>query len=306
MYANIRPLIGNYKVMSFDTNTVFPNLSSYKTILVQETSFDAAVCRYLGATARGQIIAWLNTGTAQNKKSLIMVGGDLGYNYSRSGSGGRDLVWSETYGKFTYVSDNGATAQNATQGVTIDVGNVRQMTSSPPGGGYWPDGCNVVSGGSSTLYMYQGRTPTDPVAAIGNVQSGFVVASVFQDPRYYTGAFGPVIRAVIGWVQSNGGVITGVNNPNTTSLPNEFSLSQNYPNPFNPATKIKYSIPKSGLVTLKIYDILGKEVTTLINEVKNAGTYEAVFNGTNLSSGVYFYKLETTGFVDTKKMFLLK
>jgi len=57
---------------------------------------------------------------------------------------------------------------------------------------------------------------------------------------------------------------------------------------------------------LKIYDILGKEVTTLINEVKNAGTYEAVFNGTNLSSGVYFYKLETTGFVDTKKMFLLK
>ncbi|MBK8984196.1 MAG: T9SS type A sorting domain-containing protein [Ignavibacteria bacterium] len=100
-------------------------------------------------------------------------------------------------------------------------------------------------------------------------------------------------------------VITGVNN-NVTSIPNEFSLSQNYPNPFNPSTKIAYTIPNNGLVTLKIYNLLGKEVASLINEVKSAGTYEVNFNGANLSSGVYFYRLESGNFVDTKKMFLLK
>ncbi|MBK9332458.1 MAG: T9SS type A sorting domain-containing protein [Ignavibacteria bacterium] len=99
--------------------------------------------------------------------------------------------------------------------------------------------------------------------------------------------------------------ITGVNN-NVTSIPNEFSLNQNYPNPFNPSTKIAYTIPNNGLVTLKIYNLLGKEVASLVNEVKNAGSYEVNFNAANLSSGVYFYRLESGNFVDTKKMFLLK
>lgn len=100
-------------------------------------------------------------------------------------------------------------------------------------------------------------------------------------------------------------VITGVNN-NITSIPNAFSLGQNYPNPFNPATKIAYTIPSNGLVTLKLYNILGKEVATLVNEVKSAGKYDVTFNGSSLSSGVYFYRLESGNFVDTKKMFLLK
>jgi len=100
-------------------------------------------------------------------------------------------------------------------------------------------------------------------------------------------------------------IITGVNN-NVTSIANDYSLSQNYPNPFNPSTKIAYSIPTNGLVTLKIYNILGKEVQTLVSEVKSAGSYEVSFNAASLSSGVYFYKLESGDFIDTKKMFLLK
>lgn len=105
------------------------------------------------------------------------------------------------------------------------------------------------------------------------------------------------------WVQY--GPMVGVNN-NNISIANDYSLSQNYPNPFNPATKISYSIPKSGVVSIKVFDILGKEVTTLVNEFKNAGKYEALFNGSNFSSGVYFYRLESGDFVDTKKMFLVK
>ncbi len=98
---------------------------------------------------------------------------------------------------------------------------------------------------------------------------------------------------------------TGVNNQGTT-VPQVYSLSQNYPNPFNPSTKINFAIPKQGLVTMKIYDVLGREVRTLVNEVKNAGNYTVDFNASELSSGVYFYKLESQGFSDIKKMMLIK
>jgi photosystem II stability/assembly factor-like uncharacterized protein len=112
-------------------------------------------------------------------------------------------------------------------------------------------------------------------------------------------------------VRSTGGIsrygqpITGVT-PISSEVPSSYSLSQNYPNPFNPVTKINYELPKSGLVTMKVYDVLGQEVATLVNEVKNAGTYNVEFNGASLSSGIYFYKLESNGFSDIKKMMLIK
>lgn len=90
------------------------------------------------------------------------------------------------------------------------------------------------------------------------------------------------------------------------SAPTEYSMSQNYPNPFNPSTIIVYTVPTTGLVTLKVLDILGKEVATLVNEVKATGKYNMEFDGSNLSSGVYFYKLQSGTFSQTKKMILLK
>jgi hypothetical protein len=112
-------------------------------------------------------------------------------------------------------------------------------------------------------------------------------------------------------IRSNGGIsrygqpISGIQNI-TVSIPENYSLSQNYPNPFNPTTKINFSIPKSGLVSLKVYDLLGREITTLVNEVKISGTYLVDFNASTLSSGVYFYKLESNGFSQVKKMMLIK
>ncbi|KAA0236676.1 MAG: T9SS C-terminal target domain-containing protein, partial [Chlorobiota bacterium] len=90
------------------------------------------------------------------------------------------------------------------------------------------------------------------------------------------------------------------------SQPNVFYLGQNYPNPFNPSTNIKYSIPADGNVTLKIYDILGEEVSTLVNEFQQAGTFDVVFDGSNLSSGVYYYQLTSGELTSTKKMMLTK
>ncbi len=103
---------------------------------------------------------------------------------------------------------------------------------------------------------------------------------------------------------SNFGVLTSVDQPEEVSL--DFDLSQNYPNPFNPSTIISYSIPKQSNVSLKVYDILGKEVAELVNTEKPAGSYEVDFNAENLSSGIYFYTLKTNNSVLTKKMMLIK
>ncbi len=96
--------------------------------------------------------------------------------------------------------------------------------------------------------------------------------------------------------------------------PTEFILEQNYPNPFNPSTSINYSIPVSSFISLRIYNVLGKEIATLVNEEKPAGSYEVNFSAEDLTSGIYFYKLQAgdpesssgQGFVETKKMVLMK
>jgi len=92
----------------------------------------------------------------------------------------------------------------------------------------------------------------------------------------------------------------------TPNLPTEFSLSQNYPNPFNPSTMIKYAISSGQYATLKVYDVLGNEVATLINEEKSPGTYEVEFTAKGLPSGIYFYQLKAGRFIQTKKLVLLK
>ncbi len=116
-----------------------------------------------------------------------------------------------------------------------------------------------------------------------------------------------------GWIAGNNGIIyttvtgglTDVQNI-STEIPSVYSLKQNYPNPFNPRTVISFQLPAVSNVKLRVYDITGKEVAMLVNERLQAGTYETTFDGSGLNSGVYFYKLITDGFTETKKMILLK
>lgn len=89
-------------------------------------------------------------------------------------------------------------------------------------------------------------------------------------------------------------------------IPSGFELQQNYPNPFNPVTTIKYAIPGTRFVSLKVYDLLGKEIANLVNEEKTIGSYEVNFNGNDLSSGIYYYRMNTGDFSETKKLLLLK
>lgn len=120
------------------------------------------------------------------------------------------------------------------------------------------------------------------------------------------------VNEYIGWAGGIGGVLLKTTTGGVTSISsdfineNSFLLQQNYPNPFNPSTTIKFSIPHSQFVTLKVYDLLGREVTTLVNEEKLPGNYEVKFDGGNLSNGVYFYRLKAGDYMFVKKFILMK
>ncbi len=129
----------------------------------------------------------------------------------------------------------------------------------------------------------------------------YYVLSVGYDNQYlFAGTNGSSI-----WRRPLSQVVTGAEDE-TNQQRMEFSLEQNYPNPFNPSTTISWQSPVSSYQTLKVYDVLGNEVATLVNEEKPAGSYEVTFDASGLSSGIYFYKMQSGSFVETKKMLLLK
>jgi len=123
---------------------------------------------------------------------------------------------------------------------------------------------------------------------------------VWFNPDDVAQGLDPVVKRAIDWMK------TGIVNNMGGSLPNTFRLSQNYPNPFNPATTIRYSLPHRSQVLLSVYNTVGQKVTALVQGEQDAGSYEAKFDGSGLASGVYFYRLQTESFVDTKKLLLLR
>ena len=143
---------------------------------------------------------------------------------------------------------------------------------------------------------------------------------IFHEHHYYANGVGMVknVRTLpVSEVHTDdlvSYIATGVNDEVSNHTPSDFLLSQNYPNPFNPSTKIKYSIPniivsetgQSQFVSLKIFDVLGKEVAVMVNEEKPAGSYDLDFNASGLPSGVYFYRLNAGSFTETKKFILMK
>jgi len=128
---------------------------------------------------------------------------------------------------------------------------------------------------SSTVYFWR-------VSSINNIAE-----SLFTDVLYFTTQVTVDVEGVEG-------------------IPTEYKLFQNYPNPFNPTTQIKYSVPRNSFVSLKIYNLIGQEVATIFEGVRQTGNYTALFNGNSLSSGVYFYQLKGNNFIESKKFVLLK
>ena len=157
-----------------------------------------------------------------------------------------------------------------------------------------------MAGGNCTI-MKTTNGGVDWYFQTTNVNNG-LVGNYFTsiNTGYVVGYGGTILKTTDG-----GGTLLGIN-PESNQIPSQYSLSQNYPNPFNPSTNIKYQMPKNSFVSLKVYDVLGKEVATLVNEKLNAGNYEVDWNGSDYPSGVYIYKLVAGDFVNVKKMVLLK
>lgn len=146
-----------------------------------------------------------------------------------------------------------------------------------------------------------------------SIQPGTIVQTDQNTGIYYDSTFPGYFNlkfdiSVDGWTYWKDSLVfsavTGIKN--IVSIPAEYVLSQNYPNPFNPTTRINYSLPRAGNVKLTVYNAIGSKVTTIVNEYKTAGNYSVNFNGSNLASGIYLYKLELGSYSATKKLILLK
>lgn len=214
------------------------------------------------------------------------------YHYSNN-SGGTwsiDLLMgtsSTVTADFTTCNSDSLTSggQNVIMGFVTDDGdsvNVKQLTIPP-----------------SITYNYYKRNSNTSSGVVAPSTAIYRNGSVKYAAVSYPG-FGPTN------IYYNAEQLLTAVEPIGNNVPDRFELSQNYPNPFNPSTKINFSIPKSGMVKLIVYDMVGKQVTELVNGNYNAGSYKVDFNAAALSSGVYFYKIEAEGFTDVKKMMLVK
>ncbi|MBK7981960.1 MAG: T9SS type A sorting domain-containing protein [Ignavibacteriae bacterium] len=140
-----------------------------------------------------------------------------------------------------------------------------------------------------------------PFFAENGLEPDFEGIRKVVDENYYTIYFKHLSEIKLGVISSP----TSIKNI-TNSIPTEYKLDQNYPNPFNPTTKITYQLPEKSIVTLKVYDILGKKIVELVNETREAGNHEVIFDASNLSSGIYYYQIKAGDFIQSKKMLLIK
>jgi photosystem II stability/assembly factor-like uncharacterized protein len=187
------------------------------------------------------------------------------------------------------------------------------MLKSADAGNTWSE--ISKPGNYDSGYNYQKMIPiSDTELYVFHSNSSFHSGDgggTWKEVREYTHSIYPQTWQNI-WAASDGILFTenagvvGIKENDNQEMPFEYYLSQNYPNPFNPSTKINYSIPESGFVTLKIYDMLGREVAELVNSDMNYGNYSVNFNAKNLTSGVYFYRIQSGDFSQTNKMLLIK
>jgi photosystem II stability/assembly factor-like uncharacterized protein len=193
---------------------------------------------------------------------------------------------------------------------TTNGGNTWSQTNSP---NYPTPHLLSYVPGTDSMYVVTGHS-----WFFGNEGSAYTLNTGSSWTTVNHDGYGSVnfIAPNIGWTDGyvNGvgvivkwsGTVLPVQEENNIIQPEQFTLSQNYPNPFNPSTTIRFQVPNSSFVNLKVYDILGNEVATLVNEERPTGSYEVNFKASNLSSGVYIYKIQAGSFVETKKMIVLK
>ena len=234
----------------------------------------------------------IENNTIVNNSSVLAGGGILLW----SGSGNyvrNNVVWGNTAPAYPQIRVQGGSAQiiyNDVEGGYTGEGNINLNPEIIQPGYYLSDTSPCIDAGKDSLVFNDKEDPANPGNALwpskGTLRNDM---GVFGGPN----------------CNNLSHIITSVDDKTQGNIPDGFKLFQNYPNPFNPSTKISFSIPSSGLISVKVYDILGNEVAILLSEEKSAGNYEVSFNATSLSSGTYFYQLNVGTYSETKKMILL-
>ncbi|MFQ5752250.1 MAG: T9SS type A sorting domain-containing protein [bacterium] len=217
-----------------------------------------------------------------------------------NGDGKDDLLWVDKHNKHIGDTD----PDEAGLHVTLSSGSGFQKES------LW----SSWGGLENSFGYYMGDFNGDGCDDFLNLSSAFDLEVVLSNGAGFSqlqnwgnwGADGEDI--LIGNFDATADVVTSVENGDVDrrTIPKEFRLEQNYPNPFNPTTTIQFALPKPCKVTLKLYDILGRDVATLVDEEFEPGEYKVVFDAQGLASGVYFYRIQAGGFIKTKKLLLLK
>lgn len=248
----------------------------------------------------------LGTGVDKNVRALAFAGTDViaAGNFTTAGGSSANYVakWNSASSSWSALST----------GTNDYVSNVAVISTQVYAGGNFTQAggstANRIAMWNGTGWSKLGSGTNSTVNAIGlsgpanntNVYAGgaFTVAGAKQS--YYFGR----------WNKPSAGdqpmALSTPSSDNLATTPREFALEQNYPNPFNPSTQIRYQLPSQSFVSLKIFDILGREVATLVNEEKEPGTYSAVWNAKDAASGMYFYRLTAGAFTEVKKLMVLK
>ena len=304
--ANLNTMSVTYDLYNRKGNTGTESVSfiGYKRVILlgEGTSVMSNVIK-------DSLKAYLNSGgtSVPAKSKLIIFGEDVGYQLDRTGSTYIDTSFTRGMLGFRYIADRpGTITGQGIIGVTINPG-IPDSTN-----GTYPEViAKSLSVPVTELFdLYKFRNYPDSINAIGRIGTNYNVAVLGVDVESIKragdspsgSAIYRLLRGAMDFVDQTSTSVSEIN----SQIPYSYSLSQNYPNPFNPSTTINFSVPKQGNVTLKVYDIAGKEIMTLVNEQKPAGNYKVTFDGVNLSSGAYFYRIESGDFNQVKRMILLK
>lgn len=236
-----------------------------------------------------------------NGGNLFVSGSEIGWDLDFKGDT-QDKSFYNNYLKSSYISDDaGASSAKGVANRSLNdcIMNFGQTYEED-----YPDEIAAQNGGKLCMQYSNGKgAGVEYTGYFGNstIISSIIYLAFPLESTADDKSFNNVVSRAIEYFNS-----IKVSVKETEDLVINFSLEQNYPNPFNPTTTIKFSIPKESFVVLKVYDLLGREVKTLVNELRGGGKYKVEFNASALSSGIYYYQLSSDNFVETKKFVLLK